>query len=57
MSMKIIGAEGLDPQTIRDEVARGARFVIYHYCVSIVVMTFKRPSNIYFIGSSLFSVE
>ena len=47
--MKIIGAEGLDPQTIRDEVARGARFVIYHYCVSIVVMTFKRPSNIYFI--------
>ena len=48
-NVKIIGVQGLTPEIIRDEIARGARFVIYHYCISIVVMTFKRPSNIYFI--------
>jgi hypothetical protein len=47
--MKIVGAEGLDAQAIRHEVGRGARFVLYTYCISIVVMTYKRPSNIYFI--------
>ena len=48
--MKIIGLQGLDdPQSIRAEVDRGARFVVYLYCVSIVVMTFKRTSDIHFV--------
>ncbi len=47
--MKIVGTDGLDPQTIRDEVERGARFVLFTYCVSLLVVTLKRPSNIYFI--------
>ena len=41
--MKIIGLQGLDdPQSIRAEVDRGARFVVYIYCVSVIVMTFGR---------------
>jgi len=48
-NVRIVGAAGLPPATIRDEVSRGARFVIYHYCVSILVLTFKRPSSIRFI--------
>ena len=47
--MKIVGVEGLSPENLRDEVARGARFVLYRYCISILVMTFRRPSNVYFI--------
>ena len=30
------------------ELAAGARFVIYQYCISVLVMSFKRASNIYF---------
>jgi hypothetical protein len=46
--MKIVGVEGLTSQQVHDEIGRGGRFVMYQYCVSIVLMTFKRPSNIYF---------
>jgi len=49
--MKIIGIDGLTDEQIRDELARGARFVVYQYCVSIVVLTFKRPSSIHFVRS------
>ena len=46
--MKIIGVEGLTNEQVNDEVGRGGRFVMYQYCISVLVMTFKRPSNIYF---------
>lgn len=47
--MKIIGAEGISGKRLSYEIQNGAKFVIYEYCISILVMTFKRPSNIYFI--------
>lgn len=47
--MKIVGTEGMSNEGIRAEVAAGARFVVYQYCISVVVMTFKRPSDIYFV--------
>lgn len=47
--MNIIGIEGLDEQQLHKDLERGARFVIYQYCISLVIMTFKRPSNIYFL--------
>ena len=31
------------------EVQNGAKFVFYQYCISILVMTFRRSSHIYFI--------
>jgi len=31
------------------EIQRGARFVLFQYCISIVVLTFRRASNIYFL--------
>ena len=46
--MKIIGIEGLTNEQVNDEVGRGGRFVMYQYCISVLVMTFKRPSDIYF---------
>ncbi len=47
--MKIIGIEGLTWEELSRELQQGGRFVIYEYCISIVVMTFKQPSDIYFI--------
>jgi hypothetical protein len=40
---------GLTPQEILFEVNRGARFVVYQYCISIVVMTFRRNSGVVFV--------
>lgn len=47
--MKIVGVESLSMNALNQELQRGGKFVIYHYCISIVIMTFRRPSNIYFI--------
>jgi hypothetical protein len=47
--MKIVGIDGLDGSMMADELRRGARFVIYQYCISILIMSFRRPSNIYFV--------
>lgn len=49
--MKIHGLDNLTISEINDELSRGGKFVIYQYCISIVVMTFKRSSGIYFIKS------
>lgn len=47
--MKIQGIEGMSSDQLRFELQRGAKIVCYHYCVSIVVMTFRRSSGAYFI--------
>jgi len=36
---------------VQRELDRGGKFVIYQYTISILVMTFRRPSSIYFIRS------
>ena len=49
--MKIKGMENLSVADVQDEINRGGKFVLYTYCVSIIVMSFKRSSSIYFIKS------
>jgi hypothetical protein len=49
MATKILGIEGLSPSQIDFELQRGAKFVLFQYCISVIVLTFKRPSDIYFI--------
>ncbi len=44
--MKIHGIDGMSAEDIRQELNRGGRLVIYTYCISILVMTFKRPADI-----------
>jgi hypothetical protein len=39
----------MTPDQIVFEINRGARFVIYQYCFSIVVMTFRRNSEVIFV--------
>jgi hypothetical protein len=45
----IQGIEGMSEAEILVEVRKGGRFVIYMWCVSIIVMTFRRGTDVYFI--------
>jgi hypothetical protein len=49
--MKIVGIEGISQQQLDAELRKGGKFVIYQYCVSVLILTFRRPSSIYFIRS------
>ena len=46
---KIIGLDNLTVEDVNKELANGARFVVFLYCFSLVIVTFKRSSNIHFI--------
>jgi hypothetical protein len=40
---------GMNPSEVRFEIERGARFVIFQYTISLVVVTFRRNSKVVFI--------
>ena len=46
---KIRGVEGMKYGELDFEIQRGAKFVLFQYCISVVVLTFRRPSDIYFL--------
>lgn len=54
--MKIIGIQGMSAGELNSELARGGKFVFYQYCISVLLMTFKQSSSIYFVrqGESTF---
>ncbi|SKC78616.1 hypothetical protein SAMN05660236_3781 [Ohtaekwangia koreensis] len=43
--------EGLTTDQINRELAHGAKFVVFQFTISVLVMTFRRSSDIYFIRS------
>lgn len=47
--MKIQGIDGISKEQLRFEIQNGGKFVLFQYCISVVVLTFKRPSDIYFV--------
>ena len=53
----IRGIEGMSDMEVLAEVRKGGRFVIFMYCVSVVVMTFKRSSDVYFIKAGESSLK
>ncbi len=55
--MKIIGIENLTAEQVDEELRRGGRFVMYQYCISVLIMSFKRSSDIYFIPADQGSVK
>ena len=40
--MKIQGLDGLSVEQLNFELQRGGKFVVYNYCVSLLLVTFKR---------------
>lgn len=49
--MKIRGTENMTADQVNFELQRGGKFVLFQYCISIVILTFKRSSDIYFLRS------
>ena len=47
--MKIQGIEGMSPDRLQFEIQRGAKLVFYQYAISILVVSFRRSSDVYFI--------
>lgn len=48
---KIKGLENLSDEEINEALSNGAQFVVFRYTISLVLMTFRRSSDIYFIKS------
>lgn len=42
---EIAGAEGMSPHELAAELDRGGKVVYFLYTISILIMTFKRPSR------------
>lgn len=51
-SAEIAGVNGLTDAMIEEELAKGARFVVYSYCVSVILFSTIQPSTIQFIRSN-----
>jgi|ERR1043165_3047747 hypothetical protein len=49
MATQIQNIEGLTIRDLQNEVDRGGKFVVFSYTISILVMTFKNPTDIYFV--------
>lgn len=47
--MKIQNVEGMSNDDLARELQNGGKFVMFTYTISIIVMTFKRSSDIYFV--------
>ena len=45
----ILGMEGLSTGQVQEELRRGGRFVVFEYCVSCLVMSMRRSSDVYFV--------
>ncbi len=55
--MAIQGIEGMNREQLQFEVQQGGKFVYFQYCISVIVITFRRGSDIHFIrpGEGTFS--
>ncbi len=47
--MQIRGIEGLTADQLNFEIQRGGKFVFYQYCISVIVVTFRRSSDFYLV--------
>ena len=47
--MQIRNIEGLTIEDLNREIDNGGRFIFYQYTISVLILTFKRSSDIYFV--------
>lgn len=47
--MAIQGLGNMTEAELHEEVQKGGRFVVFSYCISILIMTFRRSSEVHFI--------
>jgi hypothetical protein len=51
LKMQVKNVYGLTTEQIKNEVANGAKFVYFQYTISVIILTFRRNSGIYFVKS------
>ncbi|TPN85177.1 hypothetical protein [Aquimarina algicola] len=54
---QIKNIEGLSMDDINRELSNGGKFVVFQYCFSIILMTFRRGSDVYFIRADESTVK
>jgi len=47
--MVIRGIANLTVAEVEAAVAKGARFVFYEYCISLLVITLRKPTDVFFL--------
>jgi len=47
--MAIQGIGNMSPDQLQFEIQRGAKLVRYQYCISLLLITFRRSSDVYYI--------
>ena len=47
--MKVRGIDGLSAEQVQQLINEGGRFVVYQYCISILILTFRRSSDAFLI--------
>ncbi len=55
--MKIQGVEGMSPDRLQFELQRGAKLVFYQYAISVLVVSFRRAYDVYFIPAGESAVK
>ncbi|MFV0418321.1 MAG: hypothetical protein ACK5KT_06290 [Dysgonomonas sp.] len=53
----IKGIDGMSPDEVKRELDNGGRFVIFTYTISLIVVSFKRSSDIYFVRANEFPIK
>ncbi len=49
---EVVGLDGLTNEEVLWELRNGAKFVVYQYCVSLLVVSLYRSSEVHFIRSN-----
>jgi len=47
--MKIVGIENMGSMELTTELQKGGKFITYPYVISVLIITFRRTSDVYFI--------
>src|SRR5690606_21700374 len=49
--MPMPGTEGLTLRDVEQDILKGGRFIIHHWCVSIIILTFTRTTSVRYFRS------
>jgi hypothetical protein len=50
--MRIRGIDAWKPDELHRELNRGGRFVVFEFCISLVVVTLHRQTDVYFLAAN-----
>ncbi|MEW6555017.1 MAG: zinc-ribbon domain-containing protein [Actinomycetota bacterium] len=45
----VVGIEGISEGQLRQELKQGGKFVVFQYCCSLLIVTFRRVSPVFFV--------